>query len=227
MNEVEDKGYGSGQTVPALDAIARVAVDEAVPVLHRIRDLEVMRDEITTHIDSLQPANSFRRALKRIGRASRLQKYLPHYERARTHVLVFARRARRGGDCISGAARDAGRERSFVSKNFSREGDEGSEGRSASVFFAASRDTGPLPTSRCPACGYAMDCATGLEQRPTPEPHDLSLCAKCGAMLQFSDILVLKPLRDEVFATLPTPTKRLLERAAALIRKRGRMPDEH
>ena len=52
--EPEDKGYCSDHTIPALDAIHRVVSDEGIPPSDRVSDLEVMRDEISTHIAELK-----------------------------------------------------------------------------------------------------------------------------------------------------------------------------
>ena len=46
-------------------------------------------------------------------------------------------------------------------------------------------DSHPIPTSLCPACGYAMDRASAQEGDAKPSEGDFSICLGCGAALQF------------------------------------------
>jgi len=39
-----------------------------------------------------------------------------------------------------------------------------------------------LKPTKCPACGYEIDGATGVEKGTTPRPGDISLCVYCGAI---------------------------------------------
>ena len=79
-----------------------------------------------------------------------------------------------------------------------------------------------LPTSRCPVCRYDMDSATCAEkEKAEPSAGDLSVCLNCGEMLQFNDILILKPMPKDL--SLDAATKTLLERASRLIKQRGRI----
>lgn len=88
--------------------------------------------------------------------------------------------------------------------------------------FAGAHGSASLPTSRCPVCHYEMDAATCVEkQEAEPSAGDLSVCLNCGAMLQFNDILVLKPMPSDL--ALDTETRALLERASKLIKQRGRI----
>lgn len=80
--------------------------------------------------------------------------------------------------------------------------------------------TSPLPTSECPVCHYAMDAATCIDD-PSAKPSsgDLSLCLNCGEVLQFNDILVLKPIDLD---TTDKATKAILLRISTTIKQRGR-----
>jgi hypothetical protein len=67
-----------------------------------------------------------------------------------------------------------------------------------------------------------MDSATCAEkEKAEPSAGDLSVCLNCGEMLQFNDILVLKPMPKDL--ALDAESKALLERASALIKQRGRI----
>jgi hypothetical protein len=79
-----------------------------------------------------------------------------------------------------------------------------------------------LPTSCCPSCRYEMTEATGVSPGArSPHAGDLSVCLNCGAILQFNDILVLKPISDDDFSALPPRLRLLLEGASRLIKERG------
>jgi hypothetical protein len=53
--------------------------------------------------------------------------------------------------------------------------------------------TARVPPSMCPACGYACDAATSLEDRDAvPEPGDWTVCLACGELLVFSPLMVLQ-----------------------------------
>jgi len=57
---------------------------------------------------------------------------------------------------------------------------------------------GLIPASRCPACSYEMDAATCVDENGTkrsrPKPGDVSVCIKCGAILEYSENMILQPL---------------------------------
>ncbi len=77
-----------------------------------------------------------------------------------------------------------------------------------------------LPESKCPTCGYAMDCATNLENNRAPIAGDFSLCFGCAELLCFDDglRLVVCDLNGSLVLTPEQHT--LIERAQRLIRKR-------
>ncbi len=60
----------------------------------------------------------------------------------------------------------------------------------------------PIPTSLCPACGYAMDRASALEGDARPREGDLSVCFGCGAVLTFDASLRHKPVTTPELAAL-------------------------
>ena len=48
----------------------------------------------------------------------------------------------------------------------------------------------------CPTCGSQLDAATGLnDPEQLPSKGDVSLCAYCGELLEYSDNLVLIKMR--------------------------------
>lgn len=82
---------------------------------------------------------------------------------------------------------------------------------------------GPLPTSYCPACLYEMDCATSCANQEAIEPSagDLSICLNCGEILQFNDILVLKPVAKGVLESLEPSKIALLQVVSEKIKQLG------
>ena len=68
-----------------------------------------------------------------------------------------------------------------------------------------------------------MNAATCVnKQKEEASAGDLSVCINCGEMLQFNDILVLKPMPIELLAELEDGPRKLLTKASELIRQRGR-----
>lgn len=55
-----------------------------------------------------------------------------------------------------------------------------------------------LPTSKCPECHYEMDagtvCDEKAEKNTRPKPGDVSVCIKCGAIMEYSGDMMLKAL---------------------------------
>lgn len=83
--------------------------------------------------------------------------------------------------------------------------------------------TQDLPTSVCPVCRYEMDCTTHIGTKPAePSAGDFSVCLNCGEMLQFNDILVLKPFPAKALNGLSAKNTHWLIRASRVIRERGR-----
>lgn len=58
----------------------------------------------------------------------------------------------------------------------------------------------PTPASLCPSCSSELSGAA-VPGDPTaqPQPGDLTLCAYCGALLQFDDLLLLNPTTLDAF----------------------------
>lgn len=56
-----------------------------------------------------------------------------------------------------------------------------------------------VPLSKCPLCGYEMDCATCVDiPEHTPRPEDVTICIKCGEVLVFTEGLGLRiPTKEE------------------------------
>lgn len=53
----------------------------------------------------------------------------------------------------------------------------------------------------CPACGYPMDCATGIGHQRSPSPGDVTVCISCGDISLFNDDLSLRtPSPGEMMA---------------------------
>lgn len=80
----------------------------------------------------------------------------------------------------------------------------------------------PYPTSTCHVCKYESDDATDVIGDSTPVPGDLSICVNCGAVGEFNDIMVLKPMTDEELAAIDAETLAVVAEARKLIIKRGR-----
>lgn len=50
--------------------------------------------------------------------------------------------------------------------------------------------------TRCTACGYSVDLATGVTTEGMPEPGAWSICLRCGHLMAFDDDLQLRNLTD-------------------------------
>jgi hypothetical protein len=53
------------------------------------------------------------------------------------------------------------------------------------------------PTSLCPSCGHPLDAASGIDDNAAPSPGDVTICAKCGELLAFTDDLTVVPATAE------------------------------
>lgn len=81
-----------------------------------------------------------------------------------------------------------------------------------------------LPWATCPVCGYRADCASpadpALGEEVQPAAGDITLCLKCGELLQYTASMEVIPA--EVSALLECQKDRrswrLLCRAQTLIR---------
>jgi hypothetical protein len=59
----------------------------------------------------------------------------------------------------------------------------------------------PTPESRCPKCGDLLTAAASIEGA-TPEPDDISLCARCGQVLVFKNDLTQRAATPEEIVEL-------------------------
>jgi ribosomal protein S27AE len=80
--------------------------------------------------------------------------------------------------------------------------------------------TARLPESRCPKCGYRMDAATAVEGESTPVPDDVSMCARCGELLQFAPDMSLRSLPASEYDALGFEQWRVINRMRKLIAQR-------
>jgi hypothetical protein len=53
-----------------------------------------------------------------------------------------------------------------------------------------------LPLSHCPACGKALDGASGIGGDFEPEPDDFTICIGCGHLMAFDDQRRFRELTD-------------------------------
>lgn len=63
---------------------------------------------------------------------------------------------------------------------------------------------GHVPLSPCPACGTLLDGADCPREEPSPQPTpgDLTICAYCQSVNQFTETLTLRRLPPEDFSQL-------------------------
>lgn len=53
-----------------------------------------------------------------------------------------------------------------------------------------------MSPTRCVACGYLTDGATGVGTEDSPQPGEWSICLRCGHLQAFDDKLQLRNLTD-------------------------------
>lgn len=61
--------------------------------------------------------------------------------------------------------------------------------QSIEVKLAKAHHTG-LPPTVCPVCDYTLDACSGMNaesQQDGPEPGDVTVCMRCGSVLQYTD----------------------------------------
>lgn len=63
---------------------------------------------------------------------------------------------------------------------------------------------GHVPQSPCPACGTPLDGADAPLEEPSPQPTpgDLTVCADCQSVNQFTETLTLRRFPPEDFSRL-------------------------
>jgi hypothetical protein len=73
-------------------------------------------------------------------------------------------------------------------------------------------ETTILPTSACPSCSYAMDACSPVpgNSRATPQPGDITLCFRCGAVLWFDAQMGLQAYAPERVEQLDAATRQVL-----------------
>jgi hypothetical protein len=65
----------------------------------------------------------------------------------------------------------------------------------------------------CPGCNEKLTGATAFEDGAVPKPGDLSVCAHCGCLLQFTDALGhVEHLPASVFKALPIEERKMMAR---------------
>lgn len=59
----------------------------------------------------------------------------------------------------------------------------------------------------CPYCGYTVDHATSTRGDGGPKPHDLSICLKCGNVMEYGEDFALQKFPQVLFDELPEEVK--------------------
>lgn len=77
-----------------------------------------------------------------------------------------------------------------------------------------------LPICHCPTCGYVLDSATCVEGDHNPKPGDVSVCLKCGEVLQFNESLAVVAADLNSLITLDDQQRNLIGRAQRIIREK-------
>jgi hypothetical protein len=69
-----------------------------------------------------------------------------------------------------------------------------------------------LGKDNCPVCDALLDAASGMQnENDIPNPHDVSICIKCGEILEYGDDMGLIKITDIVYSELDTETKQMLK----------------
>lgn len=91
--------------------------------------------------------------------------------------------------------------------------------------MANTLQTSQIPSSACPYCERVYAVTTSVGGKASPQPGSWAVCVNCAQFLVYDDDLtVRKPHQGEVASmTRSHPgTRRLLDRAAAMVRQRDR-----
>jgi len=70
----------------------------------------------------------------------------------------------------------------------------------------------------CPGCGATLNAATGTDGEAIPREGDLSICYKCGSLLEFNEDLSVRLLDSNDMKKLDWETVEELERMQDFIR---------
>ena len=81
---------------------------------------------------------------------------------------------------------------------------------------------GVVAETDCPYCGYRLDDASAVEGQATPKPEDLSVCLKCGGVMEFDAQLLPRVLRDAVWQSLAPELQAQLKRVSQAAREMHR-----
>lgn len=66
----------------------------------------------------------------------------------------------------------------------------------------------PVKSHTCPNCHYKMDAVSSMDNSETgPQEHDLSLCYKCGQILEFQKDLSVKAVDNSILTELDEETR--------------------
>jgi len=74
-----------------------------------------------------------------------------------------------------------------------------------------------LPESECPSCGYRVDAASGISTDEAPKPGDVTLCMKCGQVMQFTATLGVRGVQPASIPGIDRATMRNIRRAQRAI----------
>lgn len=81
-------------------------------------------------------------------------------------------------------------------------------------------DDAQVPPSPCPFCSHVMDMASPADgETVAPTPGDVSICIRCGGLLEFDGQLHLISLSDVKREGLDEKTREWLRRAQEAVLK--------
>lgn len=55
---------------------------------------------------------------------------------------------------------------------------------------------------KCVRCGHLLDCATSIEGTPSPQEGDVTVCAYCNCVMEYTEGLRLKEASAETLAMI-------------------------
>lgn len=64
------------------------------------------------------------------------------------------------------------------------------------------KDSTAIPVSECPTCHYRMDRTSAASGEGIPRKGDISVCFKCGAVMQFDENLKMISLGEDALLDL-------------------------
>lgn len=70
----------------------------------------------------------------------------------------------------------------------------------------------------CPGCGAVLNAATGTDSESVPREGDISVCYKCGSLLEFNEDLSVRLLDSSDMKKLDWETVEELEKIQEFIR---------